>query len=105
MVQVITIIELSMAAVGLFLLVILSSSFFGAYISEISLWFSWAPITNIIIAITYIVRFAQKPQPNIDLILLIICSIAFLAIFLRIIIPFLQVKQMADHFVPAKTIP
>ncbi len=98
MVQVITIIELSMAAVGLFLLVILSSSFFGAYISEISLWFSWAPITNIIISIPYIVSFAQEPQPNIDLILLIISSLAFLAIFLRIIIPFLQVRKTNFEF-------
>lgn len=87
-----------MAAVGLFLLVILSSSFFGAYISEISLWFSWAPITNIIIAIPFIVRFAQEPQPNIDFILLIISSLAFLAIFLRIIIPFLQVRKTNSEF-------
>ncbi len=98
MIQVITIVELSMAAAGLFLLVILSSSFFGAFISEISLWFSWAPIANIIVAIPYIVRFAQEPQPNIDLILLIICSFAFLAIFLRIIIPFLQVRKTNSEF-------
>ncbi|TET30012.1 MAG: alpha/beta hydrolase [Candidatus Heimdallarchaeota archaeon] len=98
MVQVITIIELSLAAAGLFLLVILSSSFFGAYISEISLWFSWAPITNIIVAIPFIIRFAQEPQPNIDLILLIISSLAFLAIFLRIIIPFLQVRKTNFEF-------
>ncbi len=98
MLQAITIMELTMAAVWLFLIVFLSSSFFGAYISEISLWFSWIPIANIIVAIPFMIRFSQDPQPNIDFILLIVSSLAFLVTFLRIIIPFLQVRKTNTEF-------
>ncbi|MBK5114685.1 MAG: alpha/beta hydrolase [Candidatus Heimdallarchaeota archaeon] len=98
MVETITIVILSMAAFWLFQLVILSSSFFGVYISEISLWFSWIPIANIVVAIPFIVRFARETQPNIDFILLIISLLAFLATFLRIIIPFLQVRKTNSEF-------
>lgn len=101
MLQAITIMELTMAAVWLFLLVILSSSFFGVYITEISLWFSWIPIANIIVAIPFIARFSTEPQPNIDFILLIVSSVAFLAVFLRIIIPYLQVFKTNTEFAGA----
>ncbi|MHA1122181.1 MAG: alpha/beta hydrolase fold domain-containing protein [Candidatus Heimdallarchaeota archaeon] len=98
MLQAITIMELIMAAVWLFLLVIFSSSIFGVYISEISLWFSWIPIANIIVALPYLIRFSQEPQPNNDFILLIVSSVAFLVVFLRIIIPFLQVRKTNSEF-------
>lgn len=101
MLQAITIMELTMAAVWLFLLVILSSSFFGVYITEISLWFSWIPIANIIVAIPFIVQFSTEPQPNIDFILLIVSSVAFLAVFLRIIIPYIRVFKTSKEFAGA----
>jgi len=98
MVHIISIIEITMALIWLFLLVIMSASFFGVYISEISLYFAWLPIAYIIIAVPFIFKYVNEPHPNVDLFLLISSVIIFLAIFLRIIIPYLNIRRTNKAF-------
>ncbi len=98
MVHVISILEITMALIWLFLLVIMSASFFGVYISEISLYFAWLPIAYIIIAIPFIFRYVNEPHPNIDLFLLITSVIIYLTVFLRIIIPFSRIQRTNKAF-------
>ena len=89
---------LAVSSILLLILVLISVSFLGLYISELGLWFSWIPLGLIIAAIPFLVGYSAEPQPSMNFFLLLVSTIFNTATFFRILIPFLMIYHTNRKF-------
>lgn len=82
----------------LLVLVVISLSFLGLYISELGLWFSWMPFGLVIASIPFLIQFSAEPQPSVNFFLLLVSVIFNIGTFLRLIIPFLMIFRTNRDF-------
>ncbi len=89
---------LVVSSVLLLVLVVISLSFLGLYLSELGLWFSWMPIGLTIASIPFLIQFSAEPQPSVNFFLLLVSVIFNIGTFLRLIIPFLMIFRTNRAF-------
>ncbi|MHA1155683.1 MAG: alpha/beta hydrolase fold domain-containing protein [Candidatus Heimdallarchaeota archaeon] len=82
----------------LLVLVVISLSFLGLYLSELGLWFSWMPFGLGIASIPFLIQFSAEPQPSVNFFLLLVSVIFNIGTFVRLIIPFLMIYRTNREF-------
>ncbi len=82
----------------LLVLVVISLSFLGLYLSELGLWFSWLPFGLVIASIPFLIQLSAEPHPSVDFFLLLLSTIFNIGTFLRLITPFLLIYRTNKEF-------
>ena len=82
----------------LLVLVVISLSFLGLYISELGLWFSWMPFGLVIASIPFLIQFFAEPQPSVNFFLLLVSVLFNIGTFFRLITPFLMIYRTNREF-------
>ncbi|MBN1330318.1 MAG: alpha/beta hydrolase [Candidatus Heimdallarchaeota archaeon] len=72
---------------------IFSSSFLGLFLSELGLWFSWIPLSLIIISIPFLIEYVEGIHPRWDFFILLISTLLNLISYMRLMLPFYQVSR------------
>ena len=96
--KILSIAFLVVAVLLLIVFVVLSVSFIGLAISEIGLWLSWIPLSFLIASIPLMIQLFGEPHPRLDFFFLMISSIFNLVTYVRLMMPFYQIRTTNRRF-------